>query len=230
MLPVLLLSRRRPADARLAGRDRDAPRVRPSPDLDWAGPWRCYFGLQSLSGYAIMGWLPQIYRDAGFSAADRWTAAGAAIAVGLPIALLMPTLAARRTDQRGAGAGPGGVLAWPTSASRWPRGPGALVWTALLAVGQSAFPLALTLIGLRARTAAGTVALSAFTQSAGYLVAAAGPLVGRRALRRHRRLDGADRVSCSAALVIQVMAGLAAARPRFIEPDARTREIPVIMS
>ena len=37
------------------------------------------------------------------------------------------------------------------------------------------FPLILTLIGLRARTPAGTAALSGFTQSTGYLIAAIGP-------------------------------------------------------
>ena len=27
-----------------------------------------FFGIQSLQAYAVFGWLPQIYRDAGFSA------------------------------------------------------------------------------------------------------------------------------------------------------------------
>jgi len=44
---------------------------------------------------------------------------------------------------------------------------GALVWTALLALGQGAFPLALALVGLRSRTSAGTVALSAFARAPG---------------------------------------------------------------
>ena len=37
------------------------------------------------------------------------------------------------------------------------------------------FPVVLTLIGLRARTSEGTAALSGFTQSVGYLIAAIGP-------------------------------------------------------
>ena len=53
------------------------------------------------------------------------------------------------------------------------------LWAALLAVGTSAFPVILTLIGLRARTSAGTSALSGFSQSVGYVLAAPGPfLVG----------------------------------------------------
>ena len=50
-----------------------------------------------------------------------------------------------------------------------------MVWALLVGIGCVIFPLVLTLIGLRARTAAGTAALSGFTQSAGYLLAAAGP-------------------------------------------------------
>ena len=50
-----------------------------------------------------------------------------------------------------------------------------VVWAALLAVGTSSFPMILAMFGLRARTSAGTSALSGFTQSVGYLLAALGP-------------------------------------------------------
>ena len=50
-----------------------------------------------------------------------------------------------------------------------------LLWAALLAVGTSSFPMILAMFGLRARTSAGTSALSGFTQSVGYLLAALGP-------------------------------------------------------
>ena len=45
----------------------------------------------------------------------------------------------------------------------------------MVGVGTCTFPLILTLVGLRARTPGGTAALSGFTQSAGYLLAALGP-------------------------------------------------------
>ena len=55
----------------------------------------------------------------------------------------------------------------------------AVLWAVVVGIGTVTFPLILTLIGLRARTPEGTAALSAFTQSTGYLVAAVGPfLVG----------------------------------------------------
>jgi len=58
----------------------------------------------------------------------------------------------------------------------WPHG-GALAWCLLIGLGTGMFPLALTLIGLRARTSDGTAALSGFTQSVGYLIAAIGPFL-----------------------------------------------------
>jgi CP family cyanate transporter-like MFS transporter len=47
----------------------------------------------------------------------------------------------------------------------------------LIGVGCTIFPLVLTLIGLRTHTADGTAALSGFTQSLGYLMAALGPFL-----------------------------------------------------
>ena len=66
---------------------------------------------------------------------------------------------------------------------------GAWLWAVLVGVAASVFPVVLTLIGLRARTSEGTAALSGFTQSVGYLIAAIGPFGMGLALRPHRRLD-----------------------------------------
>ena len=52
---------------------------------------------------------------------------------------------------------------------------GAWLWAVVIGTATATFPVALTLIGLRARTSAGTAALSGFTQSVGYLIAAVGP-------------------------------------------------------
>ena len=59
-----------------------------------------FMGLQSLSFYVCLAWLPSLLKDAG----DSETAAGAYLslltALGIPMALIVPTLAARRADQR----------------------------------------------------------------------------------------------------------------------------------
>ncbi|RAC13232.1 MFS transporter, partial [Burkholderia multivorans] len=52
-----------------------------------------------------------------------------------------------------------------------------VLWTVLLGIGISTFPLALTLITLRSRGPEASAALSGFVQGGGYLLAATGPLL-----------------------------------------------------
>ena len=51
------------------------------------------------------------------------------------------------------------------------------MWVASIGLGQIAFPLGLTLIGLRTRTDRSAAAVSGFVQTVGYLAAAAVPPV-----------------------------------------------------
>ncbi|MCZ7478649.1 MFS transporter [Micromonospora sp. WMMC273] len=184
--------------------------------LGWA--MAVYFGAQSLSGYAIMGWLAQLFRDAGYRPEAAGLLLAGVTALGVPVALMMPTLAGRLATLRplvlsltvfSAAAYTGLALA--------PRGLAPL-WVLLLALGQGAFPLILTTIGLRARTAEGTVALSAFAQSTGYVIAALGPLlVGIL----YEATGGwtAPIGFLLVALAVQTAAGMVIARPRYIEDE-----------
>jgi CP family cyanate transporter-like MFS transporter len=98
---------------------------------------------------------------------------------------------------------------------------GAWVWAVLVGAAASIFPLVLTLIGLRARTSQGTAALSGFTQSVGYLIAAIGPF-GMGVLYD---ATGGWTVPLSLLCVIavaQVAAGLTVARPAYIEDFLKT--------
>ncbi|TDB72873.1 MFS transporter [Micromonospora sp. KC723] len=196
-----------------------APRTRIRPGrtrLGWA--MAVYFGAQSLSGYAIMGWLAQLFRDAGYRAETAGLLLAGVTALGVPVALGMPTLAGRLGTLR-----PVVLSLTAFSAAAYlglalaPRGLAPL-WVLLLALGQGAFPLILTTIGLRARTADGTVALSAFAQSTGYVIAALGPLlVGIL----HEATGGwtAPIGFLLGALAVQTGAGMMIARPRFIEDE-----------
>ena len=65
--------------------------------LAWA--MAVFFGAQSLQAYAVFGWLPQIYRDAGFSAQTAGILLGVATATSIPISFLLPSMAVRRTNQ-----------------------------------------------------------------------------------------------------------------------------------
>ncbi|HEU5038552.1 MAG TPA: MFS transporter [Nocardioides sp.] len=138
-----------------------------------------FFGLQSLQAYAIFGWFAQLWRDSGYSATVAGVLAGLLAGTAIPLSLWLPNVVARRED-------PSRVLfaviaAYPVGFVGLMLAPHdlAIVWAVVVGVATVTFPLILTLIGLRARTAEGTAALSAFTQSTGYLIAAVGPfLVG----------------------------------------------------
>jgi CP family cyanate transporter-like MFS transporter len=145
--------------------------------IGWAMAW--FFGLQSLQAYSIFGWFAQLWRDNGYGAEQAGLLVGIVAGVSIPLSLWLPAASARRTDQRGLILG---VLAcYLVGYALLLIDAHALAIPAalLVGVGCCVFPIVLTLIGLRAHTADGTAALSGFTQSLGYLIAAVGPfLVG----------------------------------------------------
>ncbi|GAA0698020.1 CynX/NimT family MFS transporter [Kitasatospora atroaurantiaca] len=136
-----------------------------------------FLGLQATSAYATMGWLPKIYQDAGVSAGASGVLLALVMAISVPVSFILPNLAARRGDQRifvvvlglcGIAGYTGLALAAGTAS--W-------LWACLVGLSMCAFPLALTMIGLRARTPGGVAQLSAFAQSLGYLISIPGPIL-----------------------------------------------------
>jgi CP family cyanate transporter-like MFS transporter len=92
----------------------------------------------------------------------------------------------------------------------------AILWALLIGIALVTFPIVLTLIGLRSRTPEGTAALSGFTQSMGYLIAAVGPFgVGTL----HDLTGGwtAPLLLLTVLAVPQIWLGLYAARPVYVE-------------
>ncbi len=99
---------------------------------------------------------------------------------------------------------------------------GAWAWTLLLGVSNCAFPLVLTLIGMRARTGPGVAGLSAFAQGTGYLISIPGPLlVGT--LHQHTGGWHAPLALMAVLMVAQLCAGLVAGRDRCVEDELRMR-------
>lgn len=135
------------------------------------------FGMQALNAYTLLGWLAPLLQDAGWSERGAGLLLGLYSALAIPGSLLLPVLAVRRPDQRGViavlvacyVAGYAGLALSP--------GTGAVLWVALAGFGGWLFPLVLVLIPLRAETASGASALSGFSQSVGYLLAALGPVL-----------------------------------------------------
>lgn len=177
-----------------------------------------FFGLQATGAYITMGWMPQIFRDAGVSASTAGVLLAMTMLMGVPLSFVLPRLAARLPNQ--------GILVIVLAAfgltgytGLWlAPAAGAWVWALLLGVSNCAFPLALTMIGMRARSGAGVVRLSAFAQSTGYLLSIPGPLlVGAL----YERTGGWDLpIALMAALMVpQAVAGVLAGRDRTVEDE-----------
>jgi MFS transporter, CP family, cyanate transporter len=178
-----------------------------------------FFGLQASAAYITMGWLPQIFRDAGVSASAAGAMLAATMGMGIPLSFVLPRLAARMNHQ-GPLAVALGVCGLAGYAGLWfAPAAGAWAWALLLGVSNCAFPLVLTMIGMRSRTHTGVVKLSAFAQSTGYLLSIPGPLlVG--ALRQHTGGWHAPLLLMTGLMLTQVAVGVLAGRDRCVE-DAR---------
>lgn len=181
-----------------------------------------FFGTQSMIAYIMFGWFAHLLRDSGMSA----TAAGLVLsylaALGVPLSLLLPSVMARYDDHRGFvvvfiscyAVGFTGLWIAPVA--------GAWVWATFIGVGMASFPLALTLFAVRTRTASGTASLSAASQSVGYLLAGAGPLL----FGLLHELSGGWRVPIAmlfAIAAVNLGTGLLLGRPRQLEDEPGLR-------
>ncbi|WP_202545904.1 CynX/NimT family MFS transporter [Streptomyces sp. SID5606] len=178
-----------------------------------------FFGLQATAAYITMGWMAQIFRDSGVSAGTAGLLLAVIMVMGVPLAFVIPRVATRLPHQ-----GPIVVVLGLCGLAGYaglyfaPVG-GAWLWALLLGVSNCAFPLALTMVGMRARTGAGVAQLSAFAQSTGYLISIPGPLlVG--VLYQHSGGWGLPIALMSALMVPQIVVGVLAGRDRTVEDEA----------
>lgn len=212
--PWLALARdRAPAKADTAGpAPTSAVRVFRNP-LAWA--LAGFFGLQAAAAYIVIGWLPQIFRDAGLSAETAGLLVATTSVLSVPLSFVLSTLAGRLRQQSGLVVAVGlfglvayvGLWAAPATAP-W-------LWVVLIGVANCSFPLALTMIAMRGRDGETVARLSAFAQSAGYLLAAPGPiLVG--ALYEYTGGWQASLAFLALLTVVQLLVGGFAGRDRQI--------------
>jgi len=137
------------------------------------------FGTSSTMAYVSFAWLPTILVDrAGVTASVAGLLLSLFAFMSLPASLLVPLLVVRFQATRplfivavACGAvGLAGIILLPSIALVG-------LWVALFGIVGVLFPLALVLISVRARTPETAVALSSFVQSAGYIGAAAFPIL-----------------------------------------------------
>lgn len=135
-------------------------------------------GLQSMTFYVLLAWLPDLLQSRGMSAAAAGWLLALSQATGIAGSATVPIVAVRRHDQRSAVALMGVIEAMALLGLLFDS---SIAITALLvsAVGYGlggTFGLALLFLVLRARDTIETTQLSGFAQSIGYLIAATGPV------------------------------------------------------
>ncbi|MEV6052453.1 CynX/NimT family MFS transporter [Streptomyces sp. NPDC052107] len=181
-----------------------------------------FFGLQATAAYITMGWMPQIFRDAGVPAGTAGVLLAVTMVMGVPLAFVIPRVATRLPHQGPIAlvlgvcglAGYAGLYFAPAA--------GAWAWALLLGVSNCAFPLALTMVGMRARSGPGVAQLSAFAQSTGYLISIPGPLlVG--VLYQQSGGWGLPIALMTGLMLPQMAVGFLAGRNRTVEDEATAR-------
>ncbi|MEU0239893.1 MFS transporter [Nocardiopsis sp. NPDC006198] len=183
-----------------------------------------YFGTQSSVAYIMFGWYAQMLRDQGMSPQTAGLALSYLTVLGIPMSLVLPTLLTRLRDQRpfvvmfaaAYLAGLAGLWFSPLS--------GVWVWTTLVGIGMGSFVFALTSFALRTRTGAGTAALSASSQSLGYLMGGAGPFLFGLL---HEASGGwhAPLLLVVALVAVNLGVGLLLGRPGHLEDAIRDRAL-----
>lgn len=187
-----------------------------------------FFGLQSMTAYIQMGWLPQMLTDAGVSAHTASIAIALVGGMNVIGGLVMPTIIDRARSLAPFPVAFGvltalGYLGVLLAASAAP-----LLWALLLGIGGFCFPTALALIPARSRSPLVTARLSGFVQPVGYIIAAVGPFLVGVVYQYSGQWSGILWALIVCAVLMGVV-GLRASTPVFIDDElsaaaARRRE------
>jgi CP family cyanate transporter-like MFS transporter len=175
-----------------------------------------FFGFQSMQAYIAFGWFTKFLHDHGIAANTAGWMVALFSAVSIPVSMVVPSLATTRLRSVISVLCASSLVGYVGLAVA-PRG-GAWLWMVLAGFGAGTFPVALTMIGLRTRSADATAALSSFTQAIGYILAGAGPLLFGvlYGATNHWALPLAFLIG---ALVVTYAAGMVASRERFVDDE-----------
>ncbi|MFJ9815484.1 CynX/NimT family MFS transporter [Streptomyces sp. NPDC101151] len=179
-----------------------------------------FLGTVSLMFYVLVAWLPAIMHDHGFPPAEAGVMVSAIQIISIPLGLAVPVAAGRLPDQRPLVVGVVATMAVGlTGILLAPRA--GWLWIAILGLATgSAFPLAFTLLTLRAPNPQVAARLSGMAQTIGYLMAGIGPL----AIGVLHDATGSWRpplLLLTALILPEAAFGLLAARSGFVHVPAR---------
>jgi CP family cyanate transporter-like MFS transporter len=175
-----------------------------------------FFGFQSMQAYIAFGWYARFLQEHAQSS----SAAGALVAlytgVSIPVSMIVPSTPPHRHRLVL------GVLisCWALAYAGFGLAPagGAVAWMILAGIGSGAFPLSLTLLGLRSRSPEVTTSLSAFVQPVGYLIAGTGPVLFG-VLRGSTAGWTAPLALLWVALAASLITGWSACAPRLVDDE-----------
>ncbi len=137
-----------------------------------------FMGLQSLTFYVILAWLPAILHSRGFDASFSGWMLSLSQATGILGSLTVPIIAGKKRDQRGIVCFLLVVEVIGLVGLLLPHLGWVALWVSLIGfVLGGTFGLALLFIVLRSHDAESATELSGLAQSIGYLVAATGPII-----------------------------------------------------
>lgn len=174
------------------------------------------FAMTSMVTYSMLTWLPSLLVEAGISEGAAGASLGVFAAVGLAGSLLAPSFTSRMVDPYPIVIGCAVCYLAGFAGLLWAPATGTVLWLILVGAGPTTFPMSLTLINLRTRTAVGSASLSGFTQGVGYTIACAGPILFGVL---HENTGGWEWsfafLTCGIAVLL--VAAKAACRPRVLE-------------
>lgn len=174
------------------------------------------FGMTSLMTYSLLTWIPAVLADAGADDSLGGAAVAVFAGVGFLATFVAPWLCLRFANPFGFIVVFGACMLGGLAGLYWAPLSGTMAWVLLAGLGVSSFPMSLTLINVRTRTAAGSSSLSGFGQGLGYLIACAGPILFG-VLRDASGGWGLPLSMLAVATAVMLAGGFVVCRPRFLE-------------
>ncbi|MEO9145355.1 MAG: MFS transporter [Ginsengibacter sp.] len=137
-----------------------------------------FMGLQSLTAYVIMAWLPAILQGRGYTDEFSGWMSSLAQTTGIVGSLIIPLWAGKKLNQRRIVTFLATLETVAILGLLFPQVGLVSLWVSILGfVLGGSFGLALLFIVLRSKDAQATTELSGMAQSIGYFIAATGPII-----------------------------------------------------